>query len=156
MAYLVLKLVHILCATLFFGAGVASVFYKLRADAEQDPVALAFVHRNLVLADWIFTIPPGIGLPLTGGLMVWMTGMPWRSGWVAWGIVLYVVAGLCWLPAFYLQHRMRDAAVAAAQARQPLPPEYLRWTRIWGLLGVPSFCAAMGAMWMMVSKGAGL
>lgn len=153
MTYVVLKLLHIVAVTMFFGAGLCSVFVKLHADRTGDPHAIAFAHRVVVAADWVFTIPSGVALPLTGLGMMYVAGYPLSTPWIAWGFVLYVVAGLTWLPAWRLQFKMRDAAVEAARAGTPLPAAYHRWTRTWALLGVPSFFAAVGAMWMMVSKG---
>lgn len=155
MVYIVLKTLHILSVTLFFGAGLASVLCKLHADHTGDPRAIAFAHRTVVLADWVFTIPAGILLPLTGFGMVWTVGYQWRTGWIALGIGLYAIAGLCWLPAWWLQFKMRDAADEAVRTGQPLPPEYKRWTKIWAVLGLPAFVAAVGAVYVMVGKGVG-
>lgn len=154
MIYALLKTLHILSATLFLGAGLASVFYKLRADREGDLKAIVFAHRNVVLADWIFTIPSGVLLPVSGIGMAHMAGYPLFEGWIGWGFTLYVIAGVCWLPAFFLQFKMRDAAEAALRDNTPLPPEFYRWTRIWAGLGVPAFFAAVGAILMMTAKGA--
>lgn len=156
MTYALLKLLHIVAVTLFFGAGLASVFVKLQADRTGDPQALAFAHRVVVAGDWVFTIPAGVLLPATGLGMVWVAGYPLTTPWILWGIVLYVVAGLTWLPAWRLQFRMRDAAVEAARTGQPLPAAYHRWSRTWAALGIPAFLASVAAMWMMVGKGIGV
>lgn len=153
MLYAALKTVHVLAVTLFFGAGLASVLVKLHADRTGDARALAFAHRTVVLADWVFTIPSGVLLPLTGFWMVWIADLEWRGGWVAVGTALYAIAGLCWVPAWVLQFRMRDAAEEAARTGRPLPPEFARWTRIWAALGAPAFVAAVGAVYVMVAKG---
>ena len=153
MAYVVLKTLHVLSVTLFFGAGLASVLVKLHADRSGDPRVIAFALRSVVFADWVLTIPSGVMLPLTGFGMVWIAGHDWRSGWLAVGTVLYVVAGVSWLPAWRLQFRMRNAADQAVRAGAPLTSDYARWTRIWALLGVPAFIATVGAIWVMVAKG---
>ncbi len=155
MTYIALKVLHIVAVTLFFGAGLASVVLKLQADRSGDLRNVVFAHRAVVFADWVFTIPSGVLLPLTGAGMVWLFKWPWTSGWVATGIVLYVVAGVTWLPAWFLQFKMLRVAEAALRDGAPLPPEYHRWTRIWAALGFPAFLASVGAMWMMVGKGAG-
>ncbi len=153
MTYLVLKTLHILSVTLFFGAGLGSVFVKLHADRTGDAHAIAFAHRTVVLADWLFTIPSGVLLPLTGFWMVWLVGYDWQHGWIAMGLGLYVIAGLSWLPAWRLQFLMRDAAVESARAGTPLPAAYTTWTRVWALLGIPSFLATVTAVFVMVAKG---
>ncbi len=53
--------------------------------------------------------------------------------------ILYILAGLCWLPVVYLQTRMRDIAVEALADNLPLPPLYAKYSRYWLFLGVPAF-----------------
>lgn len=155
-AYLLLKTVHIVAVTLFFGAGLASVVLKLQADRRGDVRDIAFAHRAVVFADWVFTIPSGVLLPVTGLTMVWLGGHSLTTPWLLWGLVAYVVAGVSWVPAWLLQFKMAAVAERCAADGTPLPPEYHRWTRIWAALGFPAFLASMGAMWLMVGKGAGL
>lgn len=153
MIYVLLKVAHILSATLFLGAGLASVFYKLAADHSGQPQAIAFVLQGVIRADWIFTIPSGVLLPLTGLGMAHTAGLPLSTPWITAGIVLYTVAGISWLPAFFLQYRMASLAKIAADTGQPLPPAYHRATRIWAMLGVPAFFAAVAAILIMTGKG---
>lgn len=156
MTYALLKTAHILAVTLFFGAGLASVVLKLQADRQGDVRDIVFAHRAVVFADWVFTIPSGVLLPATGLGMVWVAGFPLSTPWIFWGIVGYVVAGVSWLPAWWLQFRMLETAERCAKEGAPLPPEYRRWTRIWAALGVPAFLASIGTVWLMVGKGVGL
>jgi uncharacterized membrane protein len=153
MAYLVLKVVHILSATLFLGAGMASVFYKLTADLSGDPRAVLFASRGIVRADWVFTIPSGVVLPLTGITLCRLAGIALTTRWVLVGFGLYTLAGLTWLPAFWLQHVLRrEAERAVAEGTGPTEA-FARATRRWALLGIPSFLAAVGAITVMVGKG---
>ncbi|MBI5513687.1 MAG: DUF2269 domain-containing protein [Deltaproteobacteria bacterium] len=153
MAFLVLKVLHILSATLFLGAGMASVFYKVTADLSGDPRAVLFASRGIVRADWLFTIPSGIALPLTGITLCKVAGIALTTRWVLVGGSLYVLAGLTWLPAFWLQHVLRrEAERAVAEGTGPTEA-FLRATRVWAALGVPSFLAAVGAITVMVGKG---
>ena len=46
MAYVVLKTLHVLSVTLFFGAGLASVLVKLHADRSGDPRVIAFAQHR--------------------------------------------------------------------------------------------------------------
>lgn len=156
MTYALLKLVHIVAVTLFFGAGLASVLLKVHADRSGDVRDIAFAHRAVVFADWVFTLPSGVLLPATGLGMVWVAGYPLQTPWILGGLLLYAVAGLSWIPAWLLQFRMRDTAVRCAATGQPLPETYRRQSRVWAALGIPAFLASIGAMWLMVGKGLGL
>ncbi len=153
MTYLVLKTLHIVAVTLFFGAGLASVVLKLHADRSGDVRDIAFALRAVVFADWVFTVPSGVLLPATGLGMVWAANYPLDTPWILGGLALYVVAGVSWIPAWLLQFKMRDTAERCAREGAALPPEYRRWTRVWAALGFPAFVASVGAMWLMVGKG---
>ena len=113
MDYLLVKTLHILSATLLFGTGLGSVFYKWRADKSADLPAIAVTNKNVVLADWLFTTPTVILQPVTGVWMALSAGYPLTSSWLVLSIVLYIIAGLCWLPVVYIQILMRDISRSA-------------------------------------------
>lgn len=152
MTYFYLKVAHVLAMSLFLGAGIASALTKIRADRTGDPRVILFAQNHIVLADWLFTVPSGIALPVTGFWMVHLLGLPWLGSWVGASLLLYATAGLAWLPAAYLQIKMRGAAAHAVETSTPLPDAYHRWNRIWFLLGIPAFVAAMLTVYVMVTK----
>jgi uncharacterized membrane protein len=65
---------------------------------------------------------------------------------------LYGVAGVLWLGAAALQMRMRRLSGEAASRGEKVGPEYERAQRLWMLLGVPAFVAAMATVVLMVRK----
>lgn len=69
MEYLILKWLHILSATLLFGTGIGSAFYKFMTDRAGSIQAIAQTNKLVVLADWLFTTPTIILQPITG---VWL------------------------------------------------------------------------------------
>lgn len=156
MLYLVLKTLHILSALLFLGAGLMTAWYKVRADRSRDAKVIAWYAREIVLADWIFTLPSGVTLPATGVWLALLLGQPLTTGWVSLGIGAYALAGLLWLPAAWLQIRMRQMAEAAARDGTALPDAFHRANRIWLFLGVPAFGVSIAALWIMVAKHAAL
>ncbi|MSP55588.1 MAG: DUF2269 domain-containing protein [Myxococcales bacterium] len=149
---LVLKTLHVLGATLFLGTGLGSAWYKLRAWRSGDVRIIAWTDREVVLADWVFTIPSGVLMPVTGLWLAHLYGMPWTTGWLKWAIGGYACAGLFWLPAAWLQLRMRRMSTLAAATGAPLPPEWRAAHLAWMLLGVPSFLATLVTVWVMVTK----
>lgn len=154
MLALVLKTLHVLGAVLFLGTGAGSAYYKLRAAASKDLAVIAWCDAEVVRADWLFTVPAGVTMPVTGLWLVHLYRLPLETPWVWQGLAGYVIAGLTWLPAAYLQIRMRAVSAAALREGRPLPPEWQRMQRTWALLGLPSFAATMAVVWMMVSKQA--
>lgn len=156
MLYLALKATHVLAAMLFLGTGLGSAWYKWRADRSGDLRAIVWAAREIVLADWCFTVPAGVLLPATGLAMARLAGYEILGGWVLWGLLGYAFSGLCWLPAALLQLRMRRAAEAALRDGTALPDQFRADARAWAALGVPSFGAALATVWVMIAKHAAL
>jgi len=152
--YLVLKTLHVISSTLLFGTGIGSAFYMLFASLNRDPRIVAFVVRYVVIADWLFTTTAVIVQPATGLWLAHLAGFPLTSRWLAGSILLYLLAGACWLPVVWMQVRMREMAREAVARGEPLPPRYFRYLRIWVQLGIPAFLALVVVFWLMVAKPA--
>lgn len=155
--YLTLKWLHIISSVLLVGTGLGSAFYMFFTNRSGNVQAQAVVTRLVVRADWWFTTPTVFVQPATGLAMAAVAGLPLTTPWLAVSLGLYAVAGACWLPVVWLQLRMRDMAVEAAQAPQGdgvLPPLYWRCARWWEALGYPAFVAMAVVFYLMVNKPA--
>ena len=152
MEYLIVKWLHIVSSTLLFGTGIGSAFYLLFTSLSRDVRAIAVVSRHVVRADWLFTATTVVFQPLSGFYMIHLAGYPLASAWIVWSIVLYLVAGACWLPVVWLQMRMRDMAQASARDNLALPALYWRYLRLWTALGVPAFFALIIVFYLMTAK----
>ncbi|HET9864845.1 MAG TPA: DUF2269 domain-containing protein [Steroidobacteraceae bacterium] len=154
MTYLVVKWLHILSSTLLFGTGLGSAFYMFFVSRTRDAHAIAPVVRYVVIADWVFTTPTVILQPLTGFWLMHLAGFSITSPWILWSLGLYILAGGAWLPVVWMQIRMRDMAIEASRADQPLPPLYWRYLRAWVALGIVAFLALVYVFFLMVTKQA--
>jgi uncharacterized membrane protein len=152
MTYATLKTLHILSMVLLFGTGLGSAFYKWMADRSGNVVHIAATNRQVVLADWLFTTPTVIFQPLSGLWLVHLLDLPLTTPWVAISLMLYFVAGVCWLPVVFLQLRMQRIAEQAVARETSLPPRYWQLARVWFWLGVPAFCAMVLVVALMVFK----
>jgi uncharacterized membrane protein len=154
MEYFAIKVLHILSATLMVGTGFGTAFYMFFVNRTGNLQAMAVVTRLVARADWWFTTPAMVVQPLSGFWMIHLAGYPMDARWIVWSGVLYVVAGLCWLPVVWLQLRMRDMAATAVSdpAGGELPGRYWQYEKIWTVLGVPAFGALMVVYWLMVHK----
>jgi uncharacterized membrane protein len=152
MLYEILKTVHILSATVLFGTGLGTAWFMWRADRSGDAATIAATARNVVLADWLFTLPAIVVQPLSGAGLVQMAGYSPTETWLLWSYGLYFLAGACWLPVVWLQIRMRNLAVSAVAAGAPLPARYRRYARLWFVLGWPAFTAVILILYLMVAK----
>lgn len=154
MEYLLIKVIHILSSTLLFGTGLGSAFYKWMADRGGDLHAMAKTNRTVVIADWLFTTPTVIIQPITGFWLVHILGFPLDQPWVVITVILYLIAGGCWLPVVWLQIRMRNLATEAVRNNQPLDERYHHYARLWFWLGFPAFISMVIIYFLMVFKPA--
>jgi uncharacterized membrane protein len=152
MSYLALKYLHLISMVLLFGTGLGSAFYKWMADRRGDPAHIATTNRHVVLADWLFTTPTIIIQPVTGILLANATGIALSTPWLIFSLLLYAVAGACWIPVVWLQLRMRDISLSAWQQNTALPDLYWHYARLWLWLGVPAFTAMLAIVYLMVFK----
>jgi uncharacterized membrane protein len=152
MEYLIVKWVHIVSSTMLFGTGLGSAFYMFFASRTRDPRVVATVVRYVVIADWLFTTPTIILQPASGLWLVNLAGFDLRAPWLLWSIVLYFLAGACWLPVVWMQMRMRDMAMEAARQSTNLSEQYWRFLRWWVALGIVAFFALVVVFYLMVLK----
>lgn len=152
--YLTLKWLHILSSVLLVGTGLGSAYYLYFANRSRDAAVLAVVTRLVVRADWWFTTPTAILQPVTGLTLAHLAGWPLSTPWLAASLVLFGVAGACWLPVVWLQLRMQAMAGQAAQDQTDLPSAYWRYARWWEVLGYPAFAAMAVVFYLMAAKPA--
>ncbi|WP_296225726.1 DUF2269 family protein [Ralstonia sp. UBA689] len=153
--YLMVKALHVLSSVLLVGTGFGSAFYLFFSNRTRSVRTIAEVSRLVVRADWWFTTPTVLFQPLSGLWLAHHAGWPWQTPWIMASVVLYVLAGACWLPVVWLQIRMhRTAVTCAAQGHTELPPTYWRDARFWEWLGYPAFVAMVIVYFLMVTKPA--
>ncbi len=150
--YLTIKWIHIVSSVVLVGTGLGSAYYLFFANRSNKIAAQAVVTKLVVRADWWFTTPTIIIQPVTGFWLVQMAGIPISTPWLAISLILFVLAGACWLPVVWLQIRMARMAEEALRAGTELPTLYWRYARRWEWLGYPAFVAMLAVFFLMVVK----
>jgi uncharacterized membrane protein len=148
------RLIHVLGATVLFGTGAGIAFFMVMAHRTRNPAIIAHVGGTVVLADTIFTATAVILQPITGAWLAHEIGWSLGEGWIALSLVLYVVTGLFWLPVVYIQILLRNLARKAATDGTELPARYFRLYRIWFACGFPAFFSVLAIFWLMLTKPA--
>ncbi len=149
---MLVKALHVLSATIFFGAGLMSAFWKYRGDSSSDLHVIAWAQRQVVLADWLFTIPSGIISPATGAYLVVAYGLRWTTPWVVVSVCGYLLVMALWLPAAWIQIELRHMTRECVTRGVALPARFHQLNRIWLGLGVPAFGMALLIIYAMVAK----
>lgn len=150
--YLLLRLLHIVSATILLGTGIGIAFFMAMAHRSGEVATIAAVSRMVVIADSVFTAPAVLLQAGTGTALVILTGIPWQQPWLVWALALFVFVGACWLPVVWIQWRVSAIAAAAVAQGRPLGADYRRLMRWWFALGWPAFAAVLAIVWLMVRK----
>src|SRR5271169_303620 len=150
--FLLIKWLHIVSSTVLFGTGAGIAFFFIRAQRTGDSRVIASVGRDVVFADALFTATAVVLQPATGIALALMAGYPLLTPWLVLSIALYFLVGCCWLPVVWLQIRMRDLAIDAANHALPLPLVYRFYYRRWFWLGWPAFIGVLVIFYLMVAK----
>ena len=152
--YLTIKVAHIISSTVLFGTGLGIAFFMFRSHFSEHIQEKYYAAHNTVLADYLFTLPAVILQPLTGIFLVWKGGYNWLDTWLVWTYILYLLAGLCWIPVVWIQHQLKTLAADALHNGTKLPDSYHQLFRYWMLLGWPAFAGLILVFFLMVFKPA--
>ncbi len=150
-SYSLVKLVHIISASMLLGTGIGTAFFMLRAHLSGNPEAMAVTTKNVVLADWIFTTPAIVVQAITGLWLTFKLAIPLGSVWFITVVSLFVLIGICWIPVVWIQVRIRN--IIANGGRRS---DYQKLMKTWVSLGVPAFISILILYFLMVTMvGAG-
>ena len=111
-----------------------------------------YAARNTVLADYLFTFPAVIVQPVSGIALIHLVGYDWTDFWLMATFVIYIIAGLCWLPVVWIQIQLKEMARHAVETGEPLPQRYQTLFKIWFALGWPAFIGLVIVFYLMVVK----
>jgi uncharacterized membrane protein len=150
--YLLVKMLHIIGATIVFGTGIGIANFMFLGYFCPDPAARAFAARITVRADFLFTLPAVIVQPLSGAWLICHGGFAWNDYWLALTYALYMLAGVCWLAVVAIQMRMKAMLEAQAQGAAFDEAACRRLFRWWFMLGWPGFGGLFVVFWLMVAK----
>jgi uncharacterized membrane protein len=150
--YFIIKYLHVLGAIVILGTGSGIAFFMLMAHRSGDAGFIARTASTVVVADMLFTLSAVIAQPITGGVLMMLSSTSPSEGWLATSLVLYVVAGMFWVPVIFMQIEMRNLARVAAEKGGPLPPRYFALFRRWFLFGIPGFGSVMVILYLMIAK----
>lgn len=157
MAYLIMKIVHILGAVLFLGNIIVSIFWKAHGDRSRDPRIMAHTLEGIIAADRRFTMPGVLLLLVAGFGGAGMGRLPiLQTGWIWISIILFVISAAAFMARVVpLQKRMRRLAAEAAASGSSAAfnqPEYDRLSRGWAIWGAIALIAPLIALVLMVLK----
>ncbi len=151
--YAALKLLHVLAVIVFLGNITVGIFWKAFADQTKDPKIIAHTLEGIIQGDRILTIP-AIFVLLIGGLGA--AGVAHFSilgtGWILWGIIFFIIAGIAFGPVSRGQRQMRDVAEAGVRGGSMDWQRYEQLSKSWNVWGTIATIAPVIAVVLMVTK----
>ena len=150
--YFLVKYLHVLGAIVILGTGAGIAFFMLMAHRSRDVAFIARTAETVVIADMLFTLSAVLLQPITGSALMVLTATSVSERWLAASLVLYIVAGLFWMPVIFMQIEMCNLARAAVAKGEALPPRYFVLFRRWFVFGFPGFGSVMLILWLMIAK----
>lgn len=150
--YLLIKTLHILTSTILFGTGIGIAFFMVRSYFTDNLQEKFYAARNTVLADYCFTLPAVIIQPLSGVVLIHMVGYAWDDLWLSLTYVIYIIAGICWLPVVWIQIQLKNMVAQSLRDGTELPARYHALFKVWFLLGWPAFIGLVVVFFLMVAK----
>lgn len=127
--YLAIKYLHVVSSVALVGIGFGSAYYMFFANRSGSPAAQAIVARLVTRADAWFTAPAIIFQPISGLWLAHLAGWPLTTPWIAASLMLFALAGACWIPVLWLQLRMAAISAEASRSGSALPGVYWRYAR---------------------------
>ncbi len=147
MSYQLLKLIHILSATLMIGTGFGSAFYLYFHYKKSQFSTVKDVLNTVIIADMIFTTPSVIIQLITGILLSNRLGLTY-SNWFWIVLSVSLVVFVLWIRAAFIQIKLKKLI----SNKNKFPKAFHRLMRVWFYLGIPSFLGAIFLYYLMVYK----
>ncbi|MFS0724974.1 DUF2269 family protein [Paenibacillus sp. 1P07SE] len=144
--------IHIL-GVIFLLGNAFTVIWKLRADYSKD-VALKFqTAQNIMILDYLFTLPSIVMILVSGHVLAHQAGYSVFSwNWLGISYGLFVMSGVLWMVALLpLQTKMIKQGKLSFE-QKTLTPEFVKASRQWNLYGVLATVTPIAAMILMVWK----
>ncbi|MFF2159003.1 DUF2269 family protein [Paenibacillus chitinolyticus] len=145
---------HLLGVVLFVGNIVTAAFWKVRAELTNKPTEIHHAAKNVMLADYVFTIP-GLALVIVSGSIMAEHGNLSLVGlnWLTLSLLLFVVTAVIWVTILIpLQRRMiRHSAECIEKGN--MSNAYRDASRSWNVFGIAATLLPLAILYLMVMKG---
>lgn len=148
--YLIL---HLLGVVLFLGNIITAIFWKVRADLKGNLAVIHSSAKNVMLADYIFTIPGLVLIIVTGNLMAAKAGFPMSGfNWITVSQTLFILSGVIWGTLLIPLQRSMIRHSAKAIETGVLSKAYKKASLYWLIFGIAATLLPVFVLYMMIYK----
>lgn len=148
-----LLFLHLTGVVLLLGNSLTVAFWKIRADYSKDLQQTLQTAKNIMIADYVFTIPSIALILISGHLLAVNAGYSVLDlNWLGLSYGLFVLSGVIWLVVLLpAQAKMiREGNISLHQGA--VTKEFVRASRRWNMYGIVSTILLLAAMVLMVWK----
>ena len=126
----------------------------MAAGRTKDARLVAHAQHAVIVAGFLFTIP-GIVLIIAGGYgMVYEAGLDaLKSGWLVWGQIFFLMAGVVWLGILVPAQIRQSRAARTFKPGEDSPECTARDGRLWLIWGIIATVPLVAATYVMIWKG---
>ncbi|GGH71573.1 membrane protein [Compostibacillus humi] len=141
--------IHTISAILFIGNIMTAAFWKMKAEFTKDETHVHRTVKNIMLADYIFTIPSTIGLLGSGFLLAFQSNYSLQEiNWLTVSIGLFILTGVIWLSLLLpLQRKMMKYSGTPFNDKK-----YWKISRTWDVIGTISVLLPVNILYLMIAK----
>lgn len=145
---------HLIGVVLFIGNIITAAFWKVRADSLKNPILIHNTVKNIMLADYFFTIPGIIFIIISGIVMAEQAAMPMSGlNWLTLSLILFAVTGIIWLTILIpLQRKMILYSSQCIECGS-ITKAYEHTSRYWNIFGTASTLLPVVILYLMIYKG---
>ena len=147
MTYQIVKMIHILSATIMIGTGLGSAFYLFITYKTTNTATVRDVLKNVIFADIIFTTPSVITQLITGLILTEQLNL-YDTQWFYLVIIISFFVLILWLGAVVIQYKLERIIKNSTN----FTTQFNKLMMIWVILGVPSFLLAIYLYYLMIFK----
>lgn len=144
---------HVIGVVLAVGNIITAAFWKVRADWTENPVIIHQAVRNVMVADYAFTLPGILLIAVSGGVMAERGGIPLSAlNWLTLSLILFAASGILWAAVLIpLQRRMIRASAACLESGT-ISAAYRSASRSWAVFGTVATLLPIAILYLMISK----
>ncbi|MBT2701048.1 DUF2269 domain-containing protein [Bacillus sp. ISL-40] len=149
-----LLFLHVLGAVIFLGNIITAAFWKIRADIKGDPELIHNTVKNVMLADFIFTLPGLILIIVSGILMAVQAGYSMSGlNWLTLSLILFVFTGVLWFLLLLPIQRSMIRHSAQSIEEGDISKSYRKASRYWAIFGITATLLPVIILYFMIIKG---
>lgn len=147
MVYLVF--IHTISAIIFIGNIITAAFWKVKAELSGNEAHINKTAKNIMVADYVFTLPSIIALLVSGFLLAIKSNYSLvEINWLTISLALFILTGIIWVTLLFpLQRKM-----ILYSGEKSNKSKYKKASRTWDVIGIISTLIPIIILYLMVTK----